>query len=316
MSRLARIMGLTAKIETVYGTDAVPDPATNAILTKGLAPSPYQGDMVSRDLVRAGLGGEESINANPYSTVSFEVELAGSGTAGTVPGVGVLLRACGMGETIDLTVSAENVSYEPVSKGVESATLYFYRDGELHKMLGARGTFSFGLSAKGIPMLSFNFTGLYTRPVTVVMPTFVTTAFKVPLPVTKDNTPTFSVLGHNAIASDISFDMGLSVTPRNLVGLQEVIIKDRNVSGSLSIDAPDISTKNFYTDVESHNGVTTGPLQVVHGVTTGNIVQLDAPKIQLTNISHSESDGVLQYQMATQYIPTDAEDDEVKLTFK
>jgi len=311
MSRQSRVMGLTAKIESSYGVDALPDASSNAILTKGLSPSPYQGNTVSRDLDRPTLGGEESINANPYSTVSFDVELAGSGAAGTAPSVGVLLRACAFSETI----SANDVVYEPVTNSMESATLYFYRDGELHKMPGARGTVSLGLSAQGIPMLSFSFTGLYVRPETVEMPTFDWSSFKVPLPVTKDNTPTFRVFGHNAIASDFSVDMGLSVSARNLIGHKEVVVTDRSVNGSLTVDAPDLATKNFYASVESHESVTTGAIQVVHGITPGNVVQIDAPKVQLTSISHSDSDGVLQYQMNTAYIPVDG-DDEIKFTFK
>lgn len=316
MSRLAKNMGLTAKIETVYGTDALPDPAINAILTKGLSPSPYQGNTVSRDLERSTLGAEESINTNPYSTVTFGVELAGSGAAGTAPAVGVLLRACGMSETIDATPGTENVSYDPVSTGFESATLYFYRDGEVHKMPGARGTVSVGISAQGLPMLNFTFTGFYRRPEAVVtMPVFNVDAFQYPLPVTEANTPTFSVLGHNAIASDFSFDLSNNITARNLIGLNEVVLTDRSVSGSLSIDAPDLATKNFYTDVESHSAVTTGVLKLVHGLVAGNIVQVDAPKIQLTNISHAEADGVLQYSLNTTFIPV-LGDDEIKLTFK
>ncbi len=315
MSRLAKNMGLTAKIETTYGVDALPDPTVNAILTKGLSPSPYQGNTVSRDLVRSTLGAEESINTNPYSTVSFEVELAGSGVAGTAPAVGVLLRSCGMSETIDTAIGLESVAYDPVSGGFESATLYFYRDGELHKMPGARGTVSVGLSAQGLPTLNFTFTGFYRRPVTVTMPVFNVDAFQYPLPVTKTNTPTFSVIGYNAIASDFSFDLSNSVSARNLIGLNEVVLTDRSVSGSLTVDAPDLATKDFYADVESHAGVTTGALQVIHGITVGNIVQIDAPKIQLTNISHAEADGVLQYSLSTIFIPV-AGDDEIKITFK
>jgi len=313
MSRQARIMGLSAAIEGTYGTDATPDPSTNAILCKGLSPSPYQGNTVSRDLVKPTLGGEESINVNPYSTLSFEVELAGSGAAGTAPAVGVLLRACGMAETV---TPSTDVVYEPVSTGFESATLYVYLDGELHKMLGARGSFSVGVNAQGIPMISFNFTGLYSTPASVTMPTFDYSSFIAPLPVTPDNTPTFSVLGHNAIAQSLSADMGLNVAARALIGSKEVVITDRNATGSLTIDAPTLATKNFYSAIESHNAVTTGALQVVHGTTGGNVVQIDAPKVQLSSISSTESEGVMQYSMNVNYIPTDAGDDEIKLTFK
>ena len=315
MSRLARVMGLTAKIETVYGQDANPTPQDNAILTKGLAPQPYQGNTVTRDLDRPSQGAQESINTNPHSIVSFEVELAGSGAPGTAPMLGVLLRACGFSETIDLTVGSEKVVYAPISLGYESATLYFYRGGELHKMVGARGTFSIGKSAQGIPTLNFTMTGWYARPEKVTMPTFDWTGFQVPLPITKDNTPTFVLHGNASVASELSIDIGLSVSPRNLIGHKEVVISERSVSGSLTIDAPELDVKNYFEAVESHQTVTTGALQVVHGLTSGNIVQVDAPKVQLTNISHAEADGILQYSMNTSFIPV-LGDDELTLTFK
>ena len=42
--------------------------------------------------------------------VTFEVEMAGSGTAGTAPAFGPLLKACGNSETI---VTDTSVTYAP-----------------------------------------------------------------------------------------------------------------------------------------------------------------------------------------------------------
>lgn len=312
MSRQMRLMGLAAKIETTYGVDALPDPAVNGMLVKGLSPSPYQGNTVSRDLIKPHLGGEESINTNPHSTVSFEVELAGAGAAGTAPAFGPLLRACGLSETIN---AGTDVTYAPVSSGFESVTLYFYLDGELHKMVGARGNVSFGVNAQSIPTMSFNFTSEYDTPTSVAMPTIDTSAFVAPLPVTESST-TLSVLGHNSITSSFSADLGNSITARSLIGAKEVVLTDRAVSGSITVDAPDLATKNFYSDIESHNGVTTGAIALVHGTTAGNIAEINAPKVQLSSISTGEQDGILQYSMNANFIPTDAGNDEISIVFR
>ena len=83
-----RNMALLAKLEVSYGTDPVPTGGANAILTKGLTIQPYNGARVSRDLDRSTFGAQSEINTGAFVTVSFGVELAGSGTAGTAPAWG------------------------------------------------------------------------------------------------------------------------------------------------------------------------------------------------------------------------------------
>lgn len=91
---------LASKIEAVYAQDPVPTHGANAILVKNLQVSPLETELDSRDNVKGYFGNDEQVPAAAYRKVSFEVELAGSGTAGTAPAYGPLLRACAMSETI------------------------------------------------------------------------------------------------------------------------------------------------------------------------------------------------------------------------
>ncbi len=307
---LTRKKVLLAKIETTYGTDATPA-ATDAILTKNLSITPYDGNTVQRDIDRPTLGNDISINVAPNIKVSFDVELAGSGTAGTAPGWGSLLRACGFSETIN---AATDVVYTPVSTGYEAATMHYEQDGQLHKVLGARGTVSFELSAGGLPVMKFNFTGLYQKPVAGSVVADLS-AFQIPVPVTKANTPTYIIHGYDAIATSLTLDMANNVIHRNVIGEEMVKITDRAPKGQLTIDAPTLAEKDMFALVESHRGVTTGAIQVVHGVTAGNIVQIDAPKTQLQTISPTDLDGVFGYQIDVSYMP-DVGDDDVTITVK
>jgi len=303
---------ILAKIESTYGADSSPV-GSNAILTKNLSITPYAGNTVGRDLDREALGNDELINTGANVQCSFEVELAGSGAAGTAPAYGVLLRACGLSETVTALV---DTVYQPVSSAFESASLHYIIDGQLHKILGARGSVSFSLNREQIPIMSFNFTGLYAKPVAAGAITPDWSNFQTPLPVTKANTPTFTIGAYAANAEAFSFDLANNVVYRNVVNNEGVIITDRAPAGNFTVEAPALATKDFFTAVESHNGVTTQAIQVIHGTVAGNICQFDGATVQLSGLSMQDSDGLLTYSMDARYIPTDAGDDEWTLTIK
>lgn len=90
---------LLAKIESSYGVDPTPTGSSNAILTKNLQIQLMQGNTVNRDVDRPTLGNDLTYHVAPYTKITFDVELAGSGTAGVAPAYAPLLKACGFAET-------------------------------------------------------------------------------------------------------------------------------------------------------------------------------------------------------------------------
>jgi hypothetical protein len=157
MPRYFRSKAVLAKIETNYGVDAVPTGAANAILLRNVTINPMDNEVENRELVQAYWGLSEELPVGTKVSLDFEVEMAGSGAAGTAPAYGPLLRACAFSETVSAGV---NVVYAPVSGGVESLSMYFNLDGKLHKILGARGTLDVKLNAKKIPVFAFKMQGL------------------------------------------------------------------------------------------------------------------------------------------------------------
>jgi len=301
---------IVAKIETVYGTDAVPAGA-DAIVTSNLSIEPYEGDKVSRDIDRPDLGLSEEINTGPNVKLSFDVEIAGSGTAGTAPGYGPLLRACGFSETVN---AGTDVVYQPVSEDFESVSVHFELDGQLQKVPGCRGTVSLKLEKGQLPKFSFSFIGLYQRPIVgSLAPDW--SKFIAPIPVNEANTPTFTVHGYEAVASAITIDIANEVKYRNVINQEGVIISDRAPTGQLTIDAPALADKNFFTAVESHNYISKGAIQVIHGRWAGKIVQIDAPAAQLSSIKHVDLDGMAGYELSARYLPVTG-DDEIVITVK
>lgn len=275
--------------------------------------SPYEGDRVERTRLREQFGAYAEVNVAPFTTVTATIPLAGSGAAGTAPNFGLLLRACGLSETISAGVS---VAYQPVTDDHESFTVWFVEDGQLQQVAGCKGTVEFALTAKELPTMKFTLTGLYKRPEVhgaALAQTLTNIVDEVP--VNKSNTPTFTVHGHAGCGQSLSVNLGNTVGHRHLIGCESVQITDRSVAGSVEIEAPNLGTKDYFALLESHEQVTLGPVSLTHGTVAGNIVQFAMPKTQLSSISRSDSDGIVHYAMDLRAIP-DLGDDELVITFK
>lgn len=303
---------ILAKPEVTYGVDPTPD-GSDYILTTGLQRSPYEGNVVSRDLDRPALGSDSTINTGPYVMVEFAVELAGAGAAGDVPGYGVLLRACGFSETINASTS---VVYEPVSTGFESCTIYYDRDGERQIIRGCRGSVAVEMGVGNYPRLRFRMVGLYTRPVAASAVVTSTAGYSAPLPVNKANTGTLTLGAYNVQLQSMTIDMAADTPHLDLVNFEEVLYVDRAPAGEFSFLAPRIATLDIMGLIESNSGtVTTSALSVVHGSTAGNIIEIGAPAVQLSGLSEIEIQGEQGYQSQALFIP-DSGDDEVVLTIR
>ncbi|MEL6587602.1 MAG: hypothetical protein AAFQ50_13230 [Pseudomonadota bacterium] len=154
---------ILAAVEATYGVDPAPA-AANGILAVDVALSPMEGTERDRNLDTPYLGGTGMLPAELHQRLTFKVELVGSGTAGTVPGWGVLMRGCACAETI---VADTSVTYNPISDNHESLTFYVWIDGTQYVLGGSRGTCTIGWTAQNIPYLEFTFTALYRRPAEV-----------------------------------------------------------------------------------------------------------------------------------------------------
>jgi hypothetical protein len=303
---------ILAKKETTSGTDASPA-GTDAVLTKNLSITPYDGPVVSRGHDRSTAGGQIQINTSPRVSVSFDVELAGSGTAGDAPAWGEILECCGFDVTLAASTSATYSLLAPDAS--PSLTIKFYNGGQEHEILGARGNVSFSLARGALPSMSFNFIGTYSTPTAVSNPTAVTTDYVAPVAITYANTPTYTIHGTAVVAESMTVDLGNIVVPRNLIGADSIILTDRAATGSTVIEAPAIGTKNWFSSVESDSTVTTGAVSLVHGTTAGNIVTIGGPAVQLTSLNPSESEGLTAYTFATSWVPSSGNDEiEIVLT--
>ena len=385
MTLLTRKSLLLAKSESTYGTDISPA-GTDAVLVRSLEVTPIEADTVSRELIRPYLGGSEQLLANAHVSVTFAVELVGSGTAATAPRFSSLLKACGMAETItasavtgtaqagsagSITLAAAasatsgiyvgmiisitsgtgsgssglisayngttkvatvkaitaaftpgasslysiaaNVGYRPVSSSFSSATIYYNNDGILHKITGARGTFTITGTVGEIPTIEFTMMGIYNAPTDTAAPTATYSDQADPLIFKADNTSAFAVYGYAGCLMEFSFDIANETLYRELVGCtKEVIITTRAAEGEMKIEAPTIAQYDFFTAALAS---TTGAVTLMQGTTAGNRVTIVLPSISLANPAYEDEDGIQMLGLPYVAIPTTIGNDEISLTF-
>jgi hypothetical protein len=309
MALLNRKLLILAKIEVTYGTDVLPAGA-DAILVTNASLSPLEAEVIDRDFVRSYLGASGKIMAGEHAKLEFSVELAGAGAAGTAPKWGRLVRACAMSETITAGV---DVQYLPVSSAFESLTIYVNLDGQLHKLTGCRGSFSIETEVNKIPLLKFSFLGLYNAPTSTAAPTPDFTGFIAPTPATKAHVSGFGLQGWAGEVLKLSADLGMNVVFHQTMSSGEMIMTERQAKGSLSAEAPDLTTKNWFTTALAN---TTGALTIQYGQTAGNIVKLDAPNAQAISPKYGDTNGIATLDMDLAFIPGASGNDEFKITVK
>lgn len=295
MPRKIRNTAILAKIETTYGTDAAPTGAADALLVSN--PScDYTYNNVDRDNIRSYLGASEQLAGTRYVTLAFDVELSGSGTAGTAPAWGKLLRGCAMAEVV---TAASRVEYNPITAAFESLTIYYYDDGVVHKALGCMGNVEITMDEAGIPKLKFSFTGVDGGVAVQANPTQTLTAWKTPLVITNGNTgsvklgATYSAGaltgGTDFCSRGLTLNMGNDVKFTSMLGpCTGVDIYDRAATGSLQLDLDATAEVAAYGSVASN---TLTSLGLVHGSAAGAKVLLFAPAVQRINPKHTDYEG-------------------------
>ena len=298
---------LLAKIETVVGTDSVPT-GTDALLVSNLEIQPLQLELIDRELVRGNLGNSGMVVGQRLVSVSFDVEIAGSGTAGTAPKWSALMQACGFAEAI---VASTSVTYAPVSSAFKSATLYYFADGVRHTITGCRGTWSMSMEVGSIPKLSYELTGIFNAPTDTANPASTFTNQANPLVVNSANTATLQVHGYAACLKAFSLDLANETPFRQLAGCtQQVMITDRKPEGEVTIEAPTIAAKNYFSAASTQ---TAGQFSWVHGTTAGNIITFTAPTCTLDSPEYEDSDGIIMLKLPFMPQPTAAGNDEFTL---
>jgi hypothetical protein len=244
---------ILAKIESVYGTDPAPSAGSNAVLVQNVSAGPVGLRMNDRPAVRANIGKLKQVFGGKLYHLAFDVEIKGSGAAGTAPEHGVLLRACGMGETV---VASTSVTYKPISTSHESITLWWYEGGrKLHKLNGAVGMASMKLSAGGLALYSFDFFGHHVDPTDASQPA-PTYGSQVPKPALSMAISLGGVTGIIVREWSLGLNNVIAQPPSIAAadGYGQIQITGRDVAGEITMDAELASV----IDVDAQHSAGTG----------------------------------------------------------
>lgn len=263
---------LLAKVETTYDTDAAPTAAANSLLA--IDPKVKETiDTVRRPANVGSLSRQASVAGSKYVEVTFSLEMKGSGTPGTAPRFGALLRACGFGETI---VSGVSVTYLPISSAYESVTIWGYIDGRIHKVTGCRGDVKFKFEAGQMGMGEFTFKGRYADPTLGALPspTLETTTPQVCKSCQFTyNSKTTLVIKTVEIEMNNTVAMRDSISDANAIAGFE--LTDRDPMMTIDPEAIIETSYNFRGDALGQN------LRAISfglGAVAGNIITVTAPK--------------------------------------
>jgi hypothetical protein len=307
---LTRRRVLLAKKETGYGTDPTAT-ATNAIQVTNVEVTPIESDNVEPASFQGFIGNStrSTLVANKRVSITFDVELGGSGAAGTAPAFGPLLEACGMTETV---VSATSVTYAPDPTPTDSVTICSYYDGSLHKITGARGTVTFSMTAGQFPLASFQFIGIFNT-VTAGGSTTTIANQAAALEINDTNVTTATFHGETSQRIE-SFDFALnnSLIYKETASNQQAIIVDRTPGGTAVIEAPSLGSVNYFTKV---TGTTTASSSIAIGASAGNITTLTIPQTDITGVTYGDTNGVISLSMPYAARPTGSGNDEFSLAF-
>lgn len=301
-------LAMLHKLETTYGEDAAPA-AANALLAANVTITPIEGQEVSRDLLLPYMGNQGIVLAGIYARVEFDLEVAGSGTAGEPPKIGSILRVAGMSETI---TPDQDVAYEIVEDAVESGSLYFISDKVQHVLLGGQANIAPSFAPSSIPRFRVTYLGLLgTITDVTAMPSVTNAGWTTPETVSKANT-TMSLHGWPSVAESLSVDLGNTLTPRFLIGDEKIMISDRKTTGTAVVEARSLAEVDWFNRALKR---TRGELKLTHGKTAGNIVEISAPAVEVGKPSQGQTDGIVNYSLPLSLCPV-AGMDELKIVFK
>lgn len=305
-----------AKKEVTYGTDAVPTALANAVLTRNFQGKPVEVDTIERNLDVPSKGASPVAIANERQTFSYEVELQGSGTAGTAPAWMELLEGCGMvAPAITAGVRAEQ-KFAAIGANLSSLTHYWYTGNQRRRALGCRGSItSISAVAGSYPFIGLSWMGMLPSGSAfdaVGMggaPDYA--RWKDPVEVNTVNTD-FLLDGYAAPLRSFVLQDNANIALRALVGKNYVNRGNHRMAGTIIIEEPEQATKDYLAKLRTGDKIST---QLIHGTVAGRIVQIDASYLQITNIDETEEDDVAMFSIDV-LLTVNAGQDDILLTAK
>ena len=294
------------KTEGTEGTDAAPVVGADALRVLNYQATFMDADQKVRNIETAYFGADPVLLASIKRGASFDLEMHGSGAAGTAPQWMKALAYAGF--AAPALVASVSATLNPTST-VLSATHWAYLDNLLLKTIGARASVGFTIEDDEIPV--FNYTLLGRAPTLLAeeaVPGAATiTGVTDPVISSSENT-TFTLDAFALPLRRYSMNANVDLQYRSLIGpTDKISYRNRNWNGQIVAEVPDLTAKNYFTMIRPG---TTMVCTCVQGNVAGNIVTINVPKMQITgNVEFSEEQGVLMMSIPVTALPNTGNDE-------
>lgn len=303
-----------AAVESVIGTDPGLDVTTNAILCETPEIEIVQ-KALDRKYTRSYMGTLPKVTVGEALKLKIRCELKGAGTAGAVPEISPLLRACNMTEVAS---AGAQVTYTPGSDlDGDSVTIYFYQHDLLHKISGARGDFTIDAKAGEYGIIEFEMTGVYASVLDSNLASVIASgaSYNSTLPA-RFLSAAFSLNSNvSLVLETVKIKAGNKVARRadanTATGIREYFIQDREMQAEIDPEAMTCAEFDAWSLWAQSTRVSMG---VKIGTTAGNICTITAPKAQIKELKYGERETLLTHQLTIDLTPNTG-NDEITIVF-
>lgn len=268
---------LLLEVETTYGTDPTPLPATDGVLAMNCSIS-LEADKLEREIDRAHFTANPFVLVGRRCMIEFDFEPLGNSTVGLAAPCASVLRGCAHAQVL---VPVTSATYNPISSAIESVTIYYWIGDQRFAITGARGTVDFEWSIKQFGKGHAKFTGLFAIPTNTAIVTPTLTAWQDP-PAIETETWDLTVDGDQINAVSLTLSQGQEIPIHEGSEAREVASMDRAASGVLRCYDPRVDGFDFWTLAKNHTKVpivstVNGGAGKIVTVTLGT-VQFELPK--------------------------------------
>ncbi len=311
---LTRRTVVLAKREAVYGTDPAMAPSTDGLLVYDVEID-IKGEKLERPVLRDTLSPLPHVIGMKECVLKFKLELKGMGTTTSIGSFELddILSGCGF-DTGVYTGTSTVYSLQSQESLMSSVAFIVNIDGNMHKILGAKGKPKFNLEAGKYGEIEVEFMGLF-NPVGTGTLYDLSGISNVKPPIVYNSS--FQIGGFSPVTSKAEIDLGNNVTRREslnaVYGVAGFRLTDR--SGTLSFDADAVteSSNPFWGDWEG-SVVDTFGIQI--GSNPTNIVKMNGFFAYESN-KYGDDDGVRKYDCKAALCSSsvNSQNDELTITF-
>lgn len=311
---LTRRQTIAAIRESVYGTDPAMT-GSNALYAYEVDLD-IKGEVLERPILRDTLTNIPHVVGMKDVTVKFKVEMKGVGLTGTVPTeseMATLLSGCGFdtGVYTGTTMVQSLVSDEG---DMNSLAFKVMKDGNIHKVLGARGKPKFVYEAGKYGYVDFEFQGLFD-PVsagTILDHAGAPTG----IPPTVYNS-SFQIAGYQPVCQNMEIDLANEIARRASLnatnGVEAFRITSRKPMMSFDADAVIEATHAFWG---KWAGATVGTYSINIGSVAGSYIKFSGYYAPQEN-KYGDQDGISKYDVKAALVSSDVSgsNDEFVITY-